>query len=177
MILNVSNWLGEIMNRQQALNETWKRLLIIFIVIGTLSIGMVYFGGNARVPVLVFMFGNLGSYIGVHRSIAKLSDAELAEFAGSWFCLITPSLAGGVLAFVLYVLFLSGILNEVSGLLFPVFEVDTRIGQENIEDFGKIWNQHAVDFKNYAKLFFWSFVAGFNQKYAVDIIESVKSKI
>lgn len=36
--------------------------------------------------------------------------------------------------------------------------------------------QHAEGMSAYAKLFFWSFVAGFNQKYVVDIINSVKTK-
>jgi hypothetical protein len=36
--------------------------------------------------------------------------------------------------------------------------------------------QHGKEMTDYAKLLFWSFVAGFNQKYVVDIINSVKGK-
>ncbi|MCD4674935.1 MAG: hypothetical protein K8S18_02935 [Desulfobacula sp.] len=83
--------------------------------------------------------------------------------------IIVPSLVGGILAIILYLLFLSGI---VAGDLFPVFipDEDVRTG------FDSIFDQHAKEMKDYAKILFWSFVAGFNQKYVVDIINSITSK-
>ena len=75
-------------------------------------------------------------------------------------------------------LFLSKI---VAGDLFPLFVPDTGVTpKQSIETLGDVHLDSAAD---YGKLFFWSFVvfwsflAGFNQKYAVDIIESVKGRV
>lgn len=159
------------MNRQQALNQIWYRLLIIFLFLGTVAIILSYLGRDIRVPALVFLFGNVGAYVGIHRSLGALTDTELNGLADSWLGIVVPSFVGGILAFIIYVLFLSKI---VSGELFPVFVQDT--GAVPTESFEMLWSQHAKDVQDYAKLFFWSFVAGFNQKYAVDIIESIKTK-
>lgn len=159
------------MTRQASLNQIWKRLLIIFIVLGAVSITIAYFGAGTRVPVLVFLFGNIGAYVGVHRNLAQLSDADLNGLADSWLGLVVPSFVGGILAFIIYILFLSTI---ISGELFPVFLLDSD--HPKLESFDILSYQHAQNPADYAKLFFWSFIAGFNQKYAVDIIESVKAK-
>jgi hypothetical protein len=159
------------MPRQQSLNHIWKRLLIIFLVLGAVAIGLATFGGNARVPALVFLFGNVGAYVSIHRSLGILTDDEISGLADSWLGLIVPSFVGGILAFIIYLLFLS---NIISGELFPFFEPDS--GAATKESFDMIWSQHAKGVPDYAKLLFWSFVAGFNQKYAVDIIESIKTK-
>jgi hypothetical protein len=37
-------------------------------------------------------------------------------------------------------------------------------------DFSRLLNCVAVTYKDYAKLIFWSFVAGFSEKFAVDVI-------
>lgn len=69
-------------------------------------------------------------------------------------------------------LFLSKI---VAGDLFPLFVPDTGVTpKQSIETLGDVHLDSAAD---YGKLFFWSFLAGFNQKYAVDIIESVKGRV
>lgn len=159
------------MIRQQSLNQIWRRLLIIFVVIGVISITIAYFGAGTRVPALVFLFGNIGGYVGVHRNLAQLSDDELSGLAESWLGLVVPSFVGGILAFMIYVLFLSKI---ISGELFPVFIQDSNAPLT--ESFDILKYQHAQSVSDYAKLLFWSFVAGFNQKYAVDIIESIKTK-
>lgn len=159
------------MTRQQALNQIWKKLLLIFMFLGVVTVSVAYVGAGTRVPVLVFLFGNIGAYVGMHRNLVDLSDAELAGLAESWLGMVVPSFVGGILAFVIYLLFLSKI---ISGELFPVFVQDSL--SPSTEDFEIIWNQHGQAVPDYAKLLFWSFVAGFNQKYVVDIIESVKGK-
>lgn len=164
------------MSRQQALNEIWKRLLIVLVVIGAVSIGAACYGGVASTPSLVFLFGNVGSYVGVHRGLTQLSDKEVSSLAGSWFGLIVPSFVGGILAFVLYILFLSNTLDTIGGTVFPKFAMDANIPKDALENFEKIWHQHGVEISDYAKLFLWSFAAGLNQKYAVDIIESIRAK-
>lgn len=161
------------MSRQQALNTVWERLLMIFLVIGILAAVMAVWGvtREARVPALIFLFGNLGSYVGIHRKLGELNDEAIIGLSKSWLGLLVPSFVGGILAFVLHLLFQSKI---IGGQLFPLYVPDTL--SSGHESFEMITAVHLYDASDYAKLLFWSFFAGFNQQYAVDIIESVKTK-
>lgn len=157
------------MTRQEALRTLWMRLFGLLLVVLSLCSGLLLLNGVPRVGVLVFLIGNIGGYVGVHRSLGELNDAEVVGLASSWWSLVAPSFVGGILALVLYVLFLTGILGAG---LFPTFVAETS-ASKGVE---VILNQHGEGMRDYAKLFFWSFVAGFNQKYVVDIISSVKGR-
>jgi hypothetical protein len=162
------------MNRQESLNTIWRKLLIIFIVLLGLSTLLSLKQGPFTVPELVFISGNIGSYVGIHKNLSKLSDIEITQLSSSWLGLIVPSFVGGILACVLYMLFISGI---ISGDLFPSIVEDTlQNGIKRPENYTIVFHQHADGATEYAKLLFWTFVAGFNQKYVVDIIESIKSR-
>jgi hypothetical protein len=77
---------------------------------------------------------------------------------------------GETLSLVLYVLFISKL---IGGNVFPSFEPDGDARQ----DFSALIHQHAAGgLKDYAKLCFWAFLAGFNQNYAVDLINAVRNK-
>ena len=159
------------MTRQEALRVLWKRLLAMLSLLLAICAGTLWGGTDtANTGVLVFVIGNVGGYVGMHRSLGELKDEELTEMAQSWWSIVAPSVIGGVLALVLYILFVSGIL---AGDLFPKFAPDTLSAQDKVS---AILTQHAEGMSAYAKLFFWSFVGGFNQKYVVDIINSVKKK-
>ncbi len=158
------------MSRSAALRVIWRKLLIIFVILFSLSLLLASVAGSYTVPMLTFVAGNIGGYVGIHRSLGELNDAELVELASSWFGLVVPSFVGGILACVLYLLFISGI---VSGELFPKIVSDS---EEVPKDFNAIFHHHAEGAAAYAKLLFWAFVAGFNQKYVVDVIESIKSR-
>lgn len=159
------------MTRQQALNVVWCKLLLIFVILLTLSIALSMYANPFTVPFLTFIAGNIGGgYVGVHRNLSSLTDIEVRELSTSWLGLIVPSFVGGILACVLYTLFVSGI---ISGELFPRIVVDVG---EIPPGFEAVFHQHADGASEYAKLLFWSFVAGFNQKYVVDVIESIKSR-
>ncbi|UBB24014.1 hypothetical protein LAG73_11550 [Pseudoxanthomonas japonensis] len=158
------------MTRQQALRIIWRKLLIVFLALIALSVVAVYAGGDVTVIALTFLTGNIGGYVGIHGNLATLSDADLVELSGSWLGLIIPSFVGGILACLLYAIFISGL---IAGEMFPAIEPDTGVLPDG---FKAIFHQHAKGPAEYAKLFFWSFVAGFNQKYVVDVIDSIKSR-
>jgi hypothetical protein len=147
----------------------WKRLFILLVFILALCLGVLAFGSSTRTGILVFLIGNIGGYVGFHKSLGDLKDSELIDLAKTLWSIVAPAFVGGVLALVLYMVFLSGIL---AGDLFPKFlpDKDSVLGVESV------LNQHALDMPAYAKLFVWSFIGGFNQKYVVDIINSVKPK-
>ena len=162
------------MNRQEALAIIWRKLLIIFVILLGLSVAISFKPGLFTVPQLVFIFGNIGGYVGVHRNLNNLSDVEVGQLSASWLGLVLPSFIGGILACLLYLLFISGI---ISGQLFPRIVADVvEAGMKKPSSFAVIFHQHADGAPEYAKLLFWSFVAGFNQKYVVDIIESIKNR-
>jgi hypothetical protein len=158
------------MTRQEALRLLWKRLLGMLALLLTVGGGTLWGGTTANTGVLVFLIGNVGGYVGMHRTLGDLKDDELIEMAKSWWSIVAPSVVGGILALVLYMLFLSG---NLAGGLFPAFQPDKGSAQDTVLS---IVTQHADGMSAYAKLFFWSFVGGFNQKYVVDIINSVRAK-
>ncbi len=162
------------MNRQESLHIIWRKLFIILVTLLGLSVAISLRQGPFTVPELVFIAGNIGGYVGMHRNLSSLSDVELTQLSCSWLGLVVPSFVGGILSCVLYLLFISGI---ISGELFPkIIEDAAQMGGKKPENFVAIFNQHADGASEYAKLLFWTFVAGFNQKYVVDIIETVKSR-
>src|SRR5262249_47269456 len=95
------------MTRQQALQVMWRRLLIVLATFVAVCAVATYFAGAMRVPVLVFLIGNIGGYVTIHRSLKDLTDAELIELSTSWLGIVVPSFVGGILGLVLYILFLS----------------------------------------------------------------------
>ncbi|KAF0866385.1 hypothetical protein [Pseudomonas sp. LD120] len=169
------------MNRQQALNILCKRLFLIFVLLLAAALGAVALANGHVVPAVsevdgyvvpwvVFIAGNIGGYVGFHRRLSSLNDEEIIGLCSAWFSLVLPSFIGGILAGLLYTLFISGV---AQGQLFPVIVADEtcRYGESS---FYVIFCQHASGYASYAKLLFWSFVAGFNQNYVVDLIENIK---
>ena len=123
------------------------------------SVGTNGFGA----PLFVFMSGVIGGFVSIQRKLRTLPPRELDLIANSWVYTSLPPLAGGVLALLLYTLFLSEILT---GALFPEFEADSKPLTEGIE---ALYQQHG-DFQDYAKLIFWCFVAGFSQNFVTGLI-------
>jgi hypothetical protein len=72
---------------------------------------------------------------------------------------------GGIFASVLYLVFLSGLLADS---VFPHFTYDESAGVDNL---ARLFHMRSQDPADYAKLFFWSFVAGFSEMFVVNIIE------
>lgn len=157
------------MTRQEALNTIWQRLFIVLCSSLLCCAIVLLTAGVARVGIIVFLIGNIGGYVSVHRGLTELKDDEVTGLSSSWWSIVVPPIVGGVLALVMYLLFLSNILG---GDLFPTFEADA----DSPKAIDSILTQHADSMASYGKLLFWAFVAGFNQKYVVDIINSVKAK-
>ncbi|PYY82879.1 hypothetical protein DNK59_21255 [Pseudomonas sp. TKO26] len=158
------------MNRQDALNILWKRLFIIFVLLLAASLVAVAMADGYTIPSVVFIVGNIGGYVGFHRQLSHLSEEEVVSLCRSWFNVLLPSFIGGILAGLLYILFISGV---VQGELFPQIVSDKSCRYPD-NSFYVIFCQHADGYAAYGKLLFWSFVAGFNQNYVVDLIENIK---
>lgn len=117
-------------------------------------------------PMAAFGAGVIGGFVGLQRRLKRMSDDDLVLLANSWVYVCLSPLVGGILAVVVYVLFVSGLL---AGDLFPTFEPDDVAPGAKPKGLAAIFAIHggAAD---YAKMMFWSFIAGFSERFATDII-------
>lgn len=141
------------------------RLFFSLVVLFTLALVAAIFLADSRhvIMVVVITTGLIGGFVGLQRRLKELTIADLQLISASWIYTCLSPLVGGILALLLYILFLSGLL---SGDIFPHFvaEETSQVG------FATLFNQHGVDYKDYAKLVFWCFVAGFSEHFVTDVI-------
>lgn len=121
-------------------------------------------GTRIIVPGLVIVTGIIGGFVGLQRRLKDLTIADLELMANSWIYAYLSPLVGGVLALLLFVLFLSGL---ITGDLFPNFRPMT--GSEDYLGWDCIF-KHTGGYKDYMKLVFWCFVSGYSERFVTDII-------
>lgn len=110
----------------------------------------------AGVIVIVMFFGCLGAYVSIQRRLQNTSDGgdpvlgilAIHEFNS---VLHFPLIAGGVFAVVLYFLLAAKLME---GTLFPVLTTGAP-----------------TDMVSWAKLFIWSFIAGFAERLVPDTLD------
>jgi hypothetical protein len=122
-------------------------------------------GGLIIVPGVVIASGIIGGFVGLQRRLKDLTIFDLQLMADDWIYTCLSPFVGGVLALLLYVLFLSDL---IKGGLFPEF-VSTNLERCDA-GFRCIFEQHGTSYKEYAKLIFWCFVAGYSERFVTDII-------
>jgi hypothetical protein len=116
------------------------------------------------VPALVIASGVIGGFVTLQRRLKDLTIDDLELLESSWLQICLSPLVGGILALLLYIIFLGGLLT---GSVFPVFIQD---GGKDAARFSTIFAQHAVSYQDYAKLFVWSFVAGYSEHFVTDVL-------
>jgi hypothetical protein len=98
---------------------------------------------------------------------------DLLLLARSWVYILLSPLVGGVLALLLYILFISGL---VEGDLFPRFEADADVSRgDDSNSLMALVRVHAASYEDYAKLVFWSFLGGYSEKFVTNIISRFES--
>jgi len=120
-------------------------------------------------PVAVLFVGFVGGFVGLQRRLKSLPPEDLTLLANSWVSIALSPIAGAILAELVYVLFISGLL---AGNLFPTIVPDP--GGTN-DGFRAIFEVHCQAPADYAKVLFWSFVAGFSEKFVTNIIAQFES--
>lgn len=121
-------------------------------------------------PMACFACGVIGGFVGLQRRLKKMPDDDLQLLVKSWVYIGLSPLVGGILAVVIYVMFISGLL---AGDLFPTFIADEDA--EGIKGLRVIFEVHGQP-EDYAKLLFWCFIAGFSERFATDIISGFEAK-
>ena len=149
-------------------NRMFKAMMILVMAAAVLVI--LSWTGKASVSPtvpLIFLAGQIGGYVGLQSRIKTLPEEDLSLVATSWVYTILTPLVGGILAVLLYLIFLSGL---ISGTMFPVFKQDAL--QPDPESFLVVFAQHADGYANYAKLLVWSFIAGYSERFVIDMIST-----
>ena len=120
--------------------------------------------GSVALPS-VLVCGVIGGFVSLQRRLKDLTLQDLELLANSKVYLILSPMVGGVLAMVLYLIFLAGLLR---GDMFPEFnpvQTDITVGFPTIfEQYGK----HG--FSDYAKLLVWAFIAGYSEKFVTNVL-------
>ncbi len=123
----------------------------------------------------VFTCGVLGGFVSIQQRLKNMDALEIRLLSNSIFRILLIPLYGGIFALVLYSLFYAEIL---SGHLFPtiyvpvapeipIFEYFKKVCIENYPQTGQDW----------AKLLFWSFVAGFCERLVPQLVNSLSRSV
>ncbi len=154
-----------------------KRLLIfaalslVFTVI-IFSVTLL-FNDRLMISWLVFECGIIGGFVSIQQRVKTIDSEELNLLSESWATILVIPIYGGIFALLLYVLMLSGL---ISGHLFPDFYIppfEIPPTTKNVSNFlAQTYPAQGVDV---AKLIFWSFVAGFSERFVPQIINKVSN--
>jgi hypothetical protein len=117
----------------------------------------------------IFTVGVVGGFVGLQRRLKSMSDDDLTLLANSWVYVCLSPLAGGILAVVIYILFISGMLT---GALFPEFTPDDSTKSAGMS---VLFDFHCSTPEDYGKALLWGFIAGFSERFATDIISRFES--
>ena len=146
-----------------------RLFLAMGVLIAVFLVAVLVTLSNAGLPsstlLLVFLAGQFGGYVSLQRRVKKLNEDDLELVATSWIYTALSPLVGGILAVVLYMVFVSEL---VTGQLFPSFEPDANAG--NTHDIRMLFAHHGAGYVDYAKLMVWSFIAGFSEKFVINVI-------
>lgn len=146
--------------------------ILLILMFGVLVLALKGFNEIGLVFPAVIIAGMIGAFVSLQRRLKSLPIDDLRLLINSSLYPWLSPLTGGLLASVLYLLFLSSLLE---GQLFPKFEVPIDCTPEN--GMKNLLKMYASQTSDYGKLLFWSFIAGFSEKFVVDIIGRFENKI
>lgn len=123
----------------------------------------------------IFMSGFIGGFVSIQQRLPKIKVNELRQLSQSWLSILLIPVNGGIFAIVLTLMFLTGIFE---GSLFPNF-LQAECNEECSAVNFTIWlfeisPKEGADF---AKLLFWSFVAGFSERFVPQIIQKTTDQV
>jgi hypothetical protein len=161
--------------RQLCLQSVTKKLvtltaLCLVALAITLYVALPGVLGVKRTYLVVYVFGAglIGGFVSIQQRLPAIQLAEIRELSRSWLSILLIPVNGGVFALVLMLMFIAGLLE---GALFPKY---TAVPIDHGDLLNSFANWLAYTFpeqgRDLAKLFFWSFVAGFSERFVPQII-------
>jgi len=126
------------------------------------------------VSIACFGTGLVGGFVSIQQRLKDVNDEELELLSRSWFQILLIPVYGGIFSLVLYLAFLSGIIDSP---LFPHFSIPTFSNPPSTEDmrnlFATTYPSTGIDF---GKLIFWCFVAGFSERFVPQIVSTAENR-
>lgn len=149
-----------------------KRLILMTLcglgVVGIFFGVTLIFGKKFMVSWACFGCGLVGGFVSIQQRLKKIPDEELELLSRSWFQILLIPVYGGVFALVLYLAFLGGI---IEGAMFPRFSVPQFAVPPSTQDMKNLFTStYPTAGVDLAKLIFWSFIAGFSERFVPQII-------
>jgi hypothetical protein len=167
------------MTRTEKILTVTKRLIIMTscgLVLAVSIFALTLLRGNRlMVSWACFACGLLGGFVSIQQRLKKFGDEELYLLSKSWFQILLIPVYGGIFALVLYLGFLSKV---IEGSLFPHFASPPFSEPiPTTEDIKNFFSQtYPATGADLAKLLFWSFVAGFSERFVPQIIGKSEAK-
>lgn len=166
--------------RQEYLQDITRRLVCFTVVILTvLALGLYVFvklseeNQHSYLVLLVFGCGLLGGFVSIQQRLPGISLNELKVLSSSWVSITLIPINGGIFAIVLMVMFIGHI---IQGQLFPVYPRGIEV-TDAASFFEWLTNAYPATGTDVAKLFFWSFVAGFSERFVPQIIRKTTDDV
>lgn len=135
------------------------------------------FLGDSKLMVswLVFICGIIGGFVSIQQRVKDIPDDELELLSSSWFQILLIPIFGSVFALVLYCVFLAQLLNSD---IFPQFHIPAppATGPNDSFIIDVLRKTYPSTGSDLAKLIFWSFVAGFAERFVPQIISNLTPK-
>ena len=155
-----------------------KRLISLtlgaLVILGVIFGLTLFLGQKFMVSWACFACGLIGGFVSIQQRIKNIGEEELDLLSRSWGQILLIPVYGGIFALVIYIAFLSKI---VEGPLFPSFSLPSFSAPPSTTDmknfFANTYPATAIDF---AKLVFWCFVAGFSERLVPQIISSAENR-
>ncbi|MBX2884779.1 MAG: hypothetical protein KTR32_32790 [Granulosicoccus sp.] len=161
----------QLSEKQELIKIIGNRLFVVLFIFLILMVGWsayVFLSDGTRMGSLpaVLFTGILGGVIGLQNRLKTLGSDDLLLLSKSNMYVMLAPLVGGFLSVLLYILFISGLLE---GQLFPKFDADKNTDSESL-GIASLFNIHGASHQDYGKLIFWCFIAGFSERFVTNII-------
>lgn len=148
--------------------------MLAFGFVATIFLITLTTGQRFMVSWACFGCGLVGGFVSIQQRMKNVSDEELDLLSRSWFQILLIPVYGGIFAIVLYLAFLSGI---VEGTLFPRLSIPSFGIPPSTADMKNLFmSTYPTTGVDLAKLIFWSFVAGFSERLVPQIISKTENK-
>jgi len=168
--------LGSGVTRCERLLIITKRLILLTIaalgVLVAIFAITLFFRQKFLVSWACFTAGLIGGFVSIQQRIKNVGDEELELLSRSWFQILLIPVYGGIFALVLYLAFLSRI---VEGPLFPTFALPVFGNPPSTDDMKNFFmSTYPAAPTDFGKLIFWCFVAGFSERFVPQIISKTQ---
>jgi hypothetical protein len=156
------------------------RRLIIFASLSVLTTALLFavslvFRHRLMTSWLTFECGLIGGFVSIQQRLRTIDEEELALLTESWAAVLIVPIYGAIFALVLYVIFLSGLLQ---GHLFPAFYIPPFADAPTVENLRAFLAEtYPKSGPDCAKLIFWAFVAGFSERFVPQIVGTISKGV